>query len=241
MIDYNRKLLSKEEFLSIQPFILEAFKEFTPRSNFIKKNKSIELHNYNALDVTEQPNLLSFPTTYAPHHLENVLSFHEVFCNVPLYNLINEKLQAINNYVSENVLRVKNSFITFSTNITGAKIGVKHLHSLLNGDHCNVWSFAIPLYIDTNTEDSAGFWYNSQENLFPPRYYLDYERIKKLDIQYNSFKLPKDGKVLSIMFDGSRSPHYIDYTNHLYVFMVFDGVEFSNNLILGKKFITELL
>ena len=51
--------------------------------------------------------------------------------------------------------------------------------------------------------------------------------------------MPKDGKILSIMFDGARSPHYIDYTDQLYAFLVFDGIEIEQKL--GKKWITELL
>ena len=239
MREYNRQLLSYEEFMSIRPELLHAFKEFTPRSHFIKDNKSIEKHNYNALDNSEQPNILSLPSTYAPHLIPNVDDFNDVFKNTLVYELIKDKFDWVNEYVSNNIKGCKNSFITFSTNITGAKIGVKHLHSLLNGDNCHVCSVAVPLYIDDECNDSVGFWYNSQENLFPARYYVDYERIKKLDIKYTSFKMPTDGKIMSIIFDGSRNPHYIDYTNHLYAFLVFDGIEIEQKL--GKKWITELL
>jgi hypothetical protein len=239
MREYNRQLLTHDEFVSIKPGLLKAFKEFTPRSHFINNNKSIEKHNHEALDSTEQPNILSLPTTYAPHDIPGIEAFDDVFKDSPVYNLIRDKFDWVDEYVKEHVTGCKNSFITFSTNITGAEIGVKHLHSLLNGNGCNVFSFAVPLYIDENSDDYAGFWYNSQQDLFPPRYYVDYKRIKQLDIEYTSFKLPKDGKILSILFDGSRSPHYIDYTNHLYAFLVFDGVEIDHTL--GKKWITELL
>jgi hypothetical protein len=239
MKQYNRELLSYEDFMSIRPELLCAFKEFTPRSHFIKNNKALEERNHQALDTSEQPNILSYPTTLAPHLIQGIDSFDDVFKNTTVYELIKEKFEWVNNYVTENTTGVKNSFITFSTNITGAEIGVKHLHSLLNGDGCNVWSFAVPLYIDATCDDSVGFWYNSQQDLFPPRYYIDYKRIKQLDIEYTSFKLPKDGKIMSVMFDGSRSPHYIDYKNLLYAFMVFDGIEIEHKL--GKKWITELL
>ena len=239
MREYNRELLSYEDFMAIRPELLCAFKEFTPRSHFINNNKNIEKHNHRALDNTEQPNILSLPTTYAPHLIPDIDSFDDVFKNTTVYDLIRDKFDWVNEFVAEHTKGCKNSFITFSTNITGAKIGVKHLHSLLNGDCCNVYSFAVPLYIDDQSDESAGFWYNSQENLFPPRYYVDYKRVKQLDIEYTSFKLPKDGKILSILFDGARSPHYIDYTNHLYAFLVFDGVEID--MKLGKKWITELL
>lgn len=239
MRDYNRELLSYEDFMALRPELLHAFKEFTPRSHFIKNNKAIEKHNYEALDDTEQPNILSYPTTYAPHLIPEVDSFDDVFKNSVAYDLIKDKFEWVNEYVKNKTTNCKNSFITFSTNITGAQIGVKHLHSLLNGDCCNVYSFVVPLYIDEQSSDTAGFWYNSQENLFPPRYYVDYKRIKQLDIEYTSFKFPKDGKILSVMFDGSRSPHYIDYTDHLYAILVFDGIEVEHKL--GKKWITELL
>ena len=239
MREYNRELLTYEDFMAIRPELLQAFQEFTPRSHFIKNNKAIEKHNYEALDNTEQPNILSFPTTYAPHLIPNVENFDDVFKHSMVYDLIKDKFDWVNEYASQYIKGCKNSFITFSTNITGAQIGVKHLHSLLNGDNCHVWSFCVPLFIDDKSTDTAGFWYNSQENLFPPRYYVDYKRIKQLDIQYNSFKMPKDGKILSIMFDGARSPHYIDYTDHLYAFMVFDGIDVEHEL--GTKWITELL
>jgi hypothetical protein len=240
MNTYNKTLLTGDEFQSIVPLLKVAFREFTPRSQFINGDKKLQQHNHQALDATEQPNILSYPTIRSPRPIENIASFDDVFVDSSVYDLIKEKFRWIDNYVAENTLSVKNSFITFSTDITGAKIGVKHLHSLLNGDSCRVWSFAVPLYI-ADVDECAGFWYNSQDSLFPPRYYVDYSRIKQLDIQYNSIKLPKDGKIMSLMFDGARNPHYIDYTQHLYAFMVFDGVETVEQIKLGKRWITELL
>jgi hypothetical protein len=241
MTAYNRTLLSDAEFVSVKPYLQLAFREFTPRSHFIKDNKAVEKHNHEALDTDEQPNLVSFPTISYPHEVPGIASFSELFSPCPVYELLNEKFHWVNRYVAERVVEAKTTFITFSTDITGAKIGVKHLHSLLNGDRCNVWSFAVPLYIDPTTDLYAKFWYNSQANLFPPRYYVDYARIKKLNIEYTAFQLPKDGKILSIRFDGSRAPHYIDYTPHLYAFIVFDGVTFKEDINLGQRYITELL
>lgn len=241
MKNFNKTLLSTEQYTNIQPKLLRAFGEFTPRSTFIKKNSAVESHNRTVLDSTEQPNLLAYPTLHAPNELENVSSFYDVFRDSPLYELLASKFDIIDKYVAEHTVNVKNSFITFSTNITGARIGVKHLHSLLNGNCCNVWSFAVPLWIDPSNNDYANFWYNSSADLFPPRYYVDYERVKRLDIQYTGFRLPKDGSVLSIQFDGSRTPHYIDYTSHLYAFVVFDGITHKNPIWLGKQLIMELL
>lgn len=239
MREFNRTLLTETEFNEIKPCLLQAFEEFVPRSNFINQNDKTTKHNYDVLDNTEQPNLLSLPTKLAGHNLPNVKNFSEVFSCTSVYNLLIEKFNFIDNYVTNFTSTCKNSFITFSTNITGAKIGVKHLHSLLNVDCCHVFSFAVPLYIDNKSNDVAGFYFNSQEDLFPKRYYIDYERIKKLNIDYNLIALPKDGKILSLMFDGSRNPHYISYTNHLYAFLVFDGIELDYKL--GKSWRLELL
>jgi hypothetical protein len=138
MKEFNRTLLSYEEFMSIRPELLQAFKEFTPRSHFIKNNKSIEEHNHQALDNSEQPNILSYPTTHFPELVPGIDSFDDVFKNTTVYDLLKEKFEWVNEYVTQRTTGVKTSFITFSTNITGAQIGVKHLHSLLNGDCCNV-------------------------------------------------------------------------------------------------------
>jgi hypothetical protein len=240
MTDYNRTLTTKEEFTNIKPLLLTAFQEFTPRSQFINGDQKLEAKNHLALDNTEQPNILSYPTTHSPHLIPGIADFNEVFSSSTVYELIASKFKWVDQWVADRTHSVKNSFITFSTNITGAKLGVKHLHSLLNGDSCPVWSFAVPLYI-ADVDECAGFWYNSQDSLFLPRYYVDYSRIKQLDIEYTSIKLPKDGKILSLMFDGARNPHYIDYTRHLYAFMVFDGVETIEQIKLGKRWITELL
>jgi hypothetical protein len=240
MKNYNRTLLTKEQFDAIKPQILSTFREFVPRTEFVTKNTLIKENNINSLDSMEQPNMMSYPTSLSPHLLNGVDSFDDVFKFTEVYHLLKDKFECIQDYVNScGVTKATNTFITFSTNITGASIAIKHLHTLLNGDCCNVWSFAVPLYIDTLSTDTARFWYNSQSELYPRRYYVDYNRIKKMNINYTNISLPKDGHVLSIMFDGARSPHYIDYTNHLYAFVVFDGINVESPL--GKKFITELL
>ena len=130
MTVYNRTLLSEDEFVSVKPYLQLAFREFTPRSHFIKDNKAVEKHNHEALDINEQPNLVSFPTISYPHAVPGIASFHELFSPCPVYELLNEKFQWVNQYVAERVIEVKTTFITFSTDITEAKIGVKHLHAM---------------------------------------------------------------------------------------------------------------
>ena len=53
--------------------------------------------------------------------------------------------------------------------------------------------------------------------------------------------IPKNGKVFSIQFDGARCPHYIDYTNHLYVWFVFDGIVYKKDPRKLNSFIIENL
>ena len=111
----------------------------------------------------------------------------------------------------------------------------------MNKDRCNVWSFCIPLFIDPNEPNSHKFFYEWNDNLFPPRYYVDYARLKKTKRQYSAFEVPKTGKIFSIQFDGSRCPHYIDYTGHLYAWFVFDGVEYKDSARGLKNFIIDYL
>ena len=110
-------------------------------------------------------------------------------------------------------------------------------------DRGNVWRFGIPLYIDPECNDSPEFCYTSQEELFPARWYLDYDRIKAKNFHYGSFKVPLDDKIFSIRFDGARSPHYIDYKNHVFAWFVFDGVTYKDNKHQpeGIQFLTELI
>ena len=103
MKEYNRELLCYEDFMAIRPELLCAFKEFTPRSHFIKNNKAIEEHNHQALDKSEQPNILSYPTKHAPHTIPNIDSFDDVFKNSTVYSLIKEKFEWVNDYVAENI------------------------------------------------------------------------------------------------------------------------------------------
>jgi hypothetical protein len=72
---------------------------------------------------------------------------------------------------------------------------------------------------------------------------LDYSRVKAANYNYSSHKVPLDNKVYSIRFDGSRSPHYIDYKPHVFVWFVFDGVVYKDlrDQPQGIQFITELL
>lgn len=228
MQEFDRSLLNKDEFEELKPNLLKAFAEFKPRSAFISKSKDIERINNLNLEVYESPNIVMKSTRFCDNKVTDIAEFSTLFANHSKYDLLMSKFKCIEDYAAEYIEKCETSFITFSTNITGAKLGVQHLHPLMNGDRCNVWSFSVPLYLDSESLDNHKFWYSWKKELFPPRYYVDYERIKKEEIKFNDFGLPTNGHVFSIQFDGSRTPHYIDYTPHLYAWFVLDGVTYKD-------------
>ena len=242
--NYPRELFDHAWYIESVPQLKQSFEEFTPRSAYLSNKKNIERVNRLSLDVNEQPNIVSYQTKFCPNITPGIESFDSIFASNSKYPVIKGKLDAVEHYIAQFVDSVHTTFLTFSTNVTGAGIGVKHLHPLMNKDRCNVWSFCIPLYINSDHLDkNPGFFMTSQENIFPPRWYLDYDRIKSANYRYSSFQIPLDDKVFSIRFDGSRSPHYIDYQPHVFVWFVFDGVEFKDakNQPTGIQVITELL
>lgn len=242
--DFPRELFNRTWFEESIPCLKQSFEEFTPRSAYLSDKKNIERINRLKLDSHEQPNILSYPTVFCPEKTPGIESFDVIFQSNSGYSLMKEKFNCIENYIGEYIVGAKNTFLTFSTDVTGAQSGAKHLHPLMNGTKCNVWSFCIPLYIDESHMDkNPQFWITSQEDLFPARWYLDYDRIKSKNYNYGNFTVPLDNKVFSLRFDGTRSPHYIDYKPHVFVWFVFDGVEYKDqgDCPKGIQFITELL
>jgi hypothetical protein len=242
--DYPRELFDSVWFLETIPQLKKSFDEFTPRSAYLSDKKNIERINRLALGTNEQPNIVSYQTRFCPEKTSGIESFDVIFKTNSKFDVIKQKLNAIEDYVSDYIKSAHTTFITFSTDITGADIGVKHLHPLLNGDRCNVWSFCLPLYISQDhMNKNPQFWITGQEDLFPPRWYLDYDRIKNKNYAYGNFTVPLDDKVFSLRFDGARSPHYIDYKPHVFAWFVFDGVEYKDlsKQPNGTEYITELL
>lgn len=244
LINFPRQLFDKQWFEESIPQLKRSFDEFTPRSAYLSDKKNIERINKLSLSQHEQPNIVSYPTRFCNQKTSGIESFDIIFQKNSGYKLMKEKFDTIENYLSQYIESANTSFLTFSTNITDAQLGVKHLHPLLNKDKCNVWSFCIPLYIDSEHLDKCPqFWYTSQNELFPTRWYLDYDRIKSRNFDYGNFTIPLSDKVFSIRFDGSRSPHYIDYKPHVFVWLVIDGVIYKDVSYAQKgiQFITELL
>lgn len=225
MNGFDYTFLNQADHEEIKPYILDSFSCFKPRSSFIsKKPKSTNLQ----LAHDEQPNIVMKGTRFQTYRNHEIAEFEEVFANYPKLDLLQNKFLAIENYASQFLSSCKATFITFSTDLTGAKLGVQHLHPIMNDDRCNVWSFCVPLFLAPGV-DQHRFWYNYRPDLYSARYYVDYLHLKKLNLQYSAFEIPKDGKIFSIQFDGARTAHYIDYTQHLYAWFVFDGVTYKNS------------
>lgn len=241
MQNYDYSLLSAAEHDELKPFLAKAFQAFKPRSAFIGDADSNEKIKKLTLAVEEEPNIVMKDTHFHKYPNHEIPEFKQVFAGYSQFAKLNQKLDDIEKYVSQFITGCQATFITFSTNMTGAGLGVEHLHPIMNKDRCNVWSFCIPLYIDQDETVAHKFCYEWNDNLFPPRYYVDYARLKKTPRQYSAFEMPKNGKIFSIQFDGARCPHYIDYTKHLYAWFVFDGVDYKDNARPFKSFVIDYL
>ncbi len=210
------------------PYLEKAFTSFKPRAEFL--NKNIEAREQ-VLSDDEQPNILEVRTQLSTY-TNKLNDFDLVFESCPNYQEIKEVMNRIVDYVSTIAVSSQVTFVTFATDITGKKMGIKHLHPKMNGDRCNVLTFGIPLYLG---EMPPSFDISLSENHWPTRYYIDYSRIRNLNLSYMKLNLPMDGSIFSMQFDGSRHPHYITYTDSVYMWFVFDGVEFKDKRDIGNQ------
>lgn len=206
------------------PYLQKAFDAFVPRSDFLKKSKRTDSDKLLALE-NEQPNILEVSTGLAPWS-GKLEDFNEVFDDCEGIDYIRSVMKEIEDHVSEYVSSAKATFVTFSTDVTGAEMGIRHLHPLMNGDRCNVWTFAVPLYIG---EEAPTFDIHQSRKLWPTRYMLDYKRIRAANLDYQKLSVPMDGSIFNMQFDGSRNPHVITYTDSVYMWFVFDGVEYKDD------------
>jgi hypothetical protein len=237
-LQYNYDLFDETWLLNSRPELNECFEAFEPRSGFIRKSKTEKPLK---LDSNESPNIVMRKTRFCSLTDNSIPEFSNVFCSSEKFELFEKKLVFLENYIAQYIINCKTSFITFSTNLTGAEKGLEHLHPLMNQDRCNVWSFAIPLFINKKSEKKHKFLFSYSPNLFPTRYYVDYARLKKDELNYSAFEIPTNGQVFSIQFDGARTAHYIDYTDHLYAWFVFDGVEYKENFKPSSQFQINLI
>lgn len=130
-------------------------------------------------------------------------------------------------------------FFILSTNLCGKKRHVKHLHTILQKDPPRniTFSIPIPLYIDDEYKDSHKFYWHYTKNLYPKITYTSHVRMENLNVTYNYIDIPK--KISSLLFDSTRTIHYIDNTPHMYLWVVCDGVELHDrNCVEGVELIS---
>lgn len=167
---------------------------------------------------------------------------------VVMYDELDEETKTIlRPYLDKSDLIIKNNtksvgqkFIIMSTDWCGKSRHFKHLHTLIQGDRCNTFSVAIPLYIDESVNSSHCFYWHYQPQLYPKITYTSGDRMEKVDREYTKSELSKDS-ITSLVFDSSRTIHYIDNTPHLYLWIVCDAVEFESTELLTSLKITQQL
>lgn len=117
--------------------------------------------------------------------------------------------------------------IIMSNNSDGSKRHFKHLHTLLQGDRCNTLSVVLPLHIDSEEQETHGFWWHYQEDLYPKITYTSAERMEKVQRDYTKTELSR--KHISVLkFDSARAIHYINTTANLYLWVVCDAAVFKD-------------
>lgn len=151
------------------------------------------------------------------------------------------KMNWVEDYVNERTIAYQSSFLIMSSDWCGFKNNMKHVHPIVQRgpDRCIVWSFPIPIYIDHTSTDRHAFSWSSQAELFPKIVYMSHRRMRELSVDYNRAEVPKDGKLINYIFDAARVPHWIDFTPHMYIWMVFEGVDFDRSF-MAKDPITNL-
>lgn len=173
-----------------------------------------------------------------PNVIQHLLGYRvpEEYKNgkLPLFDDVNnETKDIIAPYISkaleiieQNTKSLDYIFLILSTDWCGPARHVKHIHTLLqdNPQRNITFSVPIPLYIDTNDPVYHKFYWNYRETLYPKITYTSHERMEKVKVEYSSIDIPKFS-YSSLLFDSSRSIHYIDNTPHMYLWVVCDAVE----------------
>jgi len=239
--NYPRELFNDTWYSESVPHLKKSFESFKPDSKYVSDRvKNMKF----ALDLDERPNILHYTTRFTHDTTDNFENFDSVYKTNSKFDVIKQKLNAIEDYVSDYIKSAHTTFITVSSDASGAKKGIKHLHPLMNQDRCNVWSFCLPLYISqAHLDIFHKCWITSQDELYPDEWYTNYGFIKSANFKYGGFTVPFNEKIFSMRFDGARSPHYINYIPHVYLWFVFDGVEYKDlsKQPNGVEFITEML
>lgn len=152
---------------------------------------------------------------------------------VPMYKNINTQTKNIlDKYIDKalNILNEKTKsanqiFLIMSTNWCGQARHTKHLHTILQKDpeRCITMSIVIPLYIDPSEVEKHKFYWYYNNDLYPRITYTSQERVERLDINYQELVIDQS-HYNCLLFDSARTPHYINNTKNLYLWIVADAV-----------------
>jgi hypothetical protein len=154
--------------------------------------------------------------------------------------LVDPFLDKARQIIDAKVSSAQQKFLIMSSNWCGKSRHFKHIHTLIqnNPQRCITLSLTLPLYVDEDENTPHTFSWYSQSELFPKITYTSQRRMEKLQVPYEHVSI-STSKIMSLVFDSSRSPHWINNTGHLILWIVCDGVVLkdrrdpSSELILG--------
>lgn len=189
-----------------QPLLRQAFSNYRPRAEFIRKKKVVATTPDN-----ESFNIVGYKNVDLP-------LFEQTWHENSAYSLISGVFEELHSSVK--LAKDSFSFITISTNILAHDRCPPHLHNFINKSPCRTTTFAVPLYIG---KDMPSFYISKQAKKWPTRWYLDFNHIPK-DLEYEKVEVKKD-KILKLQFNSSFHPHFITYTDSVVMWLVIDGCE----------------
>ena len=209
--------------------IAQCFNNFAPLSTLMREDATNSNLAYEFKEYKVQNNTISFDSKLSKMRSPHAGSFEELFKGNSKFKEIQDKIDAIEEYVRDRIKLVREVWITFGSNVTGAHECVQHVHHPLLQDRANVWAIAVPLYFDKNITEKQHFYYTILKENASFECVGDYKKVYEMGLNYNAIELPRTGEILSVQFDSMRVPHYVNFTNDVYMWMTFDGVVYKHS------------